>query len=71
MGPDMRWSRSPCRGTTTIAISPPPGSPLAEPDRDLPDTSDVDADHAALKAAGLDVDGEVTLRDPVPPMFWL
>ena len=36
------------------------------------DTSDVDADHAALKAAGVDVDEEVSrYGDPVPPMFWL
>ena len=36
------------------------------------DTSDVDADHAALKAAGVDVDEEVTRwGGPVPPMFWL
>ena len=36
------------------------------------DTSDVDADHAALKAAGVDVDEQVTRwGDPVPPMFWL
>jgi len=36
------------------------------------DTSDVDADHAALKAAGVDVDDEVTRWEgPVPPMFWL
>jgi len=36
------------------------------------DTKDVDADHAALKAAGVDVDGEVTRwGGPIPPMFWL
>jgi len=33
---------------------------------------DVDADHAALKAAGIDVDDEVTrFGGSVPPMFWL
>ncbi len=36
------------------------------------DTSDVDADHATLKAAGVDVDDEVARwGGPVPPMFWL
>ena len=36
------------------------------------DSSDVDADHVALKEAGVDVDDEVTrYGDPVPPMFWL
>jgi hypothetical protein len=36
------------------------------------DTTDIDADHAALKEAGADVDEEVSrYGDPVPPMFWL
>ena len=36
------------------------------------DTTDVDADHAALRDAGVDVDAEVSrMGDPVPPMFWL
>ena len=30
------------------------------------------ADHATLKAAGTDIDKEITAYgDPVPPMFWL
>ena len=60
---------------TTIAIAPPP------PDR--PETgnrqtgislysNDVDGYHARLKAAGVDVDAEISrMGDPVPPMFWL
>src|ERR1700744_4533901 len=33
---------------------------------------DVDATHARLKDAGVDVDAEVSrYGDPVPPMFWL
>ena len=36
------------------------------------ETTDVGGDHAALKAAGVDVDAEVTRwGGPVPPMFWL
>jgi hypothetical protein len=36
------------------------------------DTTDVEGDHAALKAAGVDVDAEISdMGDPVPPMFWL
>jgi hypothetical protein len=36
------------------------------------DTADVDADHAALKGVGVDVDDEVTRwGGPVPPMFSL
>ncbi len=35
-------------------------------------TDDVDATHAQLKDAGVDVDAEVArYGDPVPPMFWL
>ncbi|HWE81627.1 MAG TPA: VOC family protein [Gaiellaceae bacterium] len=75
MGEGMRWVEVAVAGTpTTIALAPPP------PDREAGgsqtgiclDTSDVDADHAALKAAGVDVDEEVTRwGGPVPPMFWL
>ena len=32
----------------------------------------MDGYHAQLKAAGVDVDAEVSrMGDPVPPMFWL
>jgi hypothetical protein len=35
-------------------------------------SDDVDATHATLKDAGVDVDAEVSrMGDPVPPMFWL
>jgi catechol 2,3-dioxygenase-like lactoylglutathione lyase family enzyme len=35
-------------------------------------TKDVDADHADLQAAGVDVDPEIMrMGDPVPPMFFL
>jgi hypothetical protein len=34
-------------------------------------TDDVDAVHGELKAAGVDVDDEVSRSgDPIPPMFW-
>jgi predicted enzyme related to lactoylglutathione lyase len=34
-------------------------------------TEDIDADHAALQARGVDVDAEVMrMGDPVPPMFF-
>ena len=36
------------------------------------DTTDVEADHAALKAAGADVDDEISrMGGVVPPMFWI
>jgi catechol 2,3-dioxygenase-like lactoylglutathione lyase family enzyme len=74
MGPDMRWVEVALPGReTTIALAPPP--PGQEPGGTQTgiciDTSDVDADHAALKAAGADVDEEISrFGGPVPPMFW-
>jgi len=75
MGPGMRWVEVALPGTkTTIALAPPPEDQQAGGSQTgiCLDTSDVDADHAALKAAGVDVDDEVSrYGDPVPPMFWL
>jgi catechol 2,3-dioxygenase-like lactoylglutathione lyase family enzyme len=75
MGETMRWVEVAVAGTpTTIAIAPPPpGRPAGGSQTGIClDTTDVDADHAALKAAGVDVDDEVSrFGDPVPPMFWL
>jgi catechol 2,3-dioxygenase-like lactoylglutathione lyase family enzyme len=75
MGEGMRWVEVALNGTpTTIALAPPPQGKDAGGSETgiILDTSDVDADHAALKAAGVDVDEEVTrFGGPVPPMFWL
>jgi catechol 2,3-dioxygenase-like lactoylglutathione lyase family enzyme len=75
MGPGMRWVEVAVAGTpTTIAIAPPPEGQDAGGSQTgiILDTSDVDADHAALKGAGVDVDAEVTrYGGSVPPMFWL
>jgi catechol 2,3-dioxygenase-like lactoylglutathione lyase family enzyme len=75
MGPGMRWVEVALPGTkTTIALAPPPEGQAAGGGQTgiCLDTSDVDADHAALKAAGVDVDDDVTRwGGPVPPMFWL
>ena len=75
MGPDMRWVEVAVAGTpTTIALAPPPPGRKAGGGQTgiCLDTNDVDADHAALKTAGVDVDDEVTrFGGPVPPMFWL
>ena len=74
MGPDMRWVEvKPPHGETTIALAPPPeGQSVGGAQTGIClDTTDVDADHAALKAAGVDVDDEVSrYGGPVPPMFW-
>ncbi len=75
MGPEQRWAEVAIAGTPTpIAPAPPPQGQRAGSAQTgiILDTTDVDADHAALKAAGVDVDEEVTrYGDPVPPMFWL
>ena len=75
MGPDMRWVEVALpKSKTTIALAPPPQGQEAGGSQTgiCLDTSDVDADHSALKAAGVDVDDEVTRWGcPVPPMFWL
>jgi catechol 2,3-dioxygenase-like lactoylglutathione lyase family enzyme len=75
MGPDMRWVEVQVGGAeTTIALAPPPQGREAGGSQTgiCLDTSDVDAAHEALKAAGADVDDEVSrFGGPVPPMFWL
>lgn len=75
MGPDMRWVEVALPGTkTTIALAPPPEGREAGGEQTgiCLDTTDVDADHAALKSAGVDVDEAVTRwGGNVPPMFWL
>ena len=75
MGEAMRWVEVALPGTpTTIALAPPPEGQQAGGTQTgiCLDTSDVDADHAARKAAGADVDEAVTRwGGPVPPMFWL
>ena len=58
---------------TTIALAPPPGD-LAVGKRETGislQTDDIDAYHAQLQRAGVDVDAQVSrMGDPVPPMFW-
>ncbi len=58
---------------TTIAIVlPPPGKTAGGAETGIGlDTDDIEADHAALQAAGVDVDAEISgMGDPVPPLFW-
>jgi catechol 2,3-dioxygenase-like lactoylglutathione lyase family enzyme len=75
MGDAGRWVEVSVAGTpTTIALAPPPeGTPAGGTQTGIClDTTDVDADHATLKAAGADVDDDVTRwGGTVPPMFWL
>jgi predicted enzyme related to lactoylglutathione lyase len=75
LGPGQRWVEVAVQGTpTTIALTPPPPGEQAGGSQTgiFLDTTDIDADHAALKEAGVDVDDEVTrFGGSVPPMFWL
>ena len=70
----MRWIEVvPAAGATALAIAPPmEGGPTAVDTGIVISTTDIEADHAALKAAGVDVDEEIAhWGDPVPPMFRL
>src|SRR5579871_1489413 len=70
----MRWIEvAPVGAATSIAIAPPmEGGPTAVDSGIVLSSTDIEADHAALKAAGVDVDDEIARwGDPVPPMFRL
>jgi catechol 2,3-dioxygenase-like lactoylglutathione lyase family enzyme len=73
-GNGYRWVEvAPVDGVTTLAIvPPPPGKPTGNVETGIAlQTDDIDADHADLKARGVDVDPEVgRMGDPIPPMFW-
>ena len=75
MGPDARWVEVAVAGTpTTVALAPPPPGKQAGGAETgiILDTTDVDADHSALRDAGVDVDAEVArYGGEIPPMFWL
>src|SRR5437867_12332650 len=62
----MRWIEvAPAGGSTAIAIAPPmEGGPTAVDTGIVISTSDIEADHTALKAAGVDVDPEIARRGP-------
>lgn len=74
MGEKYRWVEVyPPEGPTGIALAPPPpdqGEVRPGHTGITLTTDDIDATHAAFKAAGADVDAEVArMGDPVPPMF--
>jgi catechol 2,3-dioxygenase-like lactoylglutathione lyase family enzyme len=72
-GNGYRWVEVyPPNGTTGIALAPPrEGDPTGVQTGISLTTGDIDSTHAELKAAGVDVDAEVSrMGDPVPPMFW-
>lgn len=69
----MRWVELvPPGSSTALAIAPPPPDSKREPIRTgiIISTSDVEADHKALKDEGVDVDEEIMRSPPpIPPMF--
>jgi predicted enzyme related to lactoylglutathione lyase len=69
----MRWVEVvPPGSSTALAISTPPPDWTPEPIKTgiIISTTDVEADHKALKEAGADVDEEIMRQPPpVPPMF--
>jgi predicted enzyme related to lactoylglutathione lyase len=68
-----RWlDVAPAGAATTLALIPPREGEATGVDTRVAYTSeDIEADHASLKARGVDVDPEVMrMGDPVPPMFW-
>jgi catechol 2,3-dioxygenase-like lactoylglutathione lyase family enzyme len=70
----MRWIEvAPAGGSTAIAIAPPmEDGPTSVETGIVISSSDIEADHAALKAAGVEVDAEIARwGNPVPPMFRL
>ena len=70
-----RWVEvAPPGADTTIALAPPPeGRPSGNRETGIGlYTEDIDALHAELKSAGVDIDAEVSrMGDPVPPLCWL
>jgi catechol 2,3-dioxygenase-like lactoylglutathione lyase family enzyme len=72
-GGRYRWVEVyPPDGPTGIALAPPrDGDAVGVQTGISLTTDDIDAIHAELGAAGVDVDAEVArMGDPVPPMFW-
>jgi len=70
-GPGMRWIEvAPPGADTTLALMPtPPGGAIGVDTGIRLATSDAEADHADLKARGVDVDDEIMRWEGVPPMF--
>lgn len=68
-----RWVEvAPAGQATSLALMPPrEGESVGIATRVAFNSSDVDSDHADLRARGVDVDAEIMkMGGPVPPMFW-
>jgi catechol 2,3-dioxygenase-like lactoylglutathione lyase family enzyme len=74
-GDGYRWIEvAPPGADATIALAPPPqGRSTGNRETGIGlYTEDIDAFHAELKAAGVDIDAEVSrMGDPVPPLCWV
>ncbi|HET7026601.1 MAG TPA: VOC family protein [Candidatus Limnocylindrales bacterium] len=72
-GPGSRWIEVAPPGATTTISLPPRGDVAPGVDTGIRlTTRDAEADHAALRARGVDVDSEILRFGPgVPPMFTL
>lgn len=74
-GNGYRWVEvAPGDAVTSIALAPPPeGRATGNHETGIGlHTDDIDGYHAELKAAGVDVDADVSrMGGPVPPLFWL
>jgi predicted enzyme related to lactoylglutathione lyase len=74
-GDQYRWVEvAPAGADTVIAIAPPgPGEETGGRQTGISlQTDDADALHGQLRAAGVDVDAEVSrIGGPIPPMSWL
>ena len=70
-GAGLRWVEvAPPGSATTIALAPAPADKPTGVDTGVRlSVADADAAHAALSAAGVDVDGEVMRWPGVPAMF--
>lgn len=72
-GDGNRWVEvAPPGAATTIAlVQPREGESAGIEARTALDSKDIEADHAALRERGVDVDAEVMrMGGPVPPMFF-
>ncbi len=72
-GRGERWVEvAPPGAATTLALMPPrEGEPTGIDTHVSFTTEDIDADHADMRARGVDADEEIMrMGDPVPPMFF-
>jgi catechol 2,3-dioxygenase-like lactoylglutathione lyase family enzyme len=71
-GDGNRWIEVAPQGADTriSLVLPRPGDPTGIDTRIGLTSKDLEADHAALKDSGVDVDEISRMGDPVPPMFF-